>query len=118
MTKYWKTVVQDGDSDVTLYTFTNEECIQRDRAAGPSASLIHFGASGRFQESTNPNQEHIDLAAGAFSNHRDQRGYRQSNLIITEVESMPEALPRFEIGGLCRDGHWQVAMCVYEHRAS
>lgn len=115
MTKYWKTIVQNGLSDLTLYTFTTDEGIRTDLDSGESKSLILRTIWEKRRVSRTHDTDHADLAAGAFSAHRDEKGYKQSNLEIVEVSAIPDGLDRFPIimwnPG---DNEMKANICVFE----
>lgn len=110
------TTVQDGDTDIALYTCTSDEAIKVDLDAGQGGSFIL--QERHRQRRPNPTHEtdHIDLASGALSYHRDSKGYTQSDSFLVQVESIPKGLELYAVGGHVDEGYTRFAVSVYEER--
>lgn len=97
--RFWKTAALKDGKPVFLYTATTDAMVRIDLGLPKLASLIdsarRFIPASRTEE-----QNHLDLAAGAFIEHLKRKEYASTRALEVEpAEKLPEADPIATVGG-------------------
>ena len=97
--RFWKAAaIKDGKS-IFLFTATTDAMVRLDLGLPKFASLIdsarRFIPGSRTEE-----QNHLDLAAGAFLEHLKRKEYASTRTLeVQPAESLPTADPIASVGG-------------------
>jgi hypothetical protein len=81
---------------------------------GEPGSLIMFIRNMKRRDNPTDTSNHLDLACGVFFHHSDRSGYKQADPSIMEVDSIPNGIEEFPIGGNSNEGYLKIATCIYE----
>ncbi len=111
MTKQWKVSARKNGETYVLYVATSDEATKADHEAG-SGSLIAFARDDRRLPENIKDDDHRDLAIGAFGNYARLRKMELGSL--AETDSIPEGLKEDCLGG--KPGAHSFLVRVYEQR--